>query len=111
MSSEKRSHPRFEINQFVEMDFGHEIYISAEGINLSRNGVLCKTEEECPLYSSVFMMMTLPYKNKKRIINLEGVVNRSVHKKNGWETGVSITSMNKASKTVFDEVMNHLHSL
>ncbi len=110
MSFEKRTYPGFEISQFVEMDFGHEIYISAEVINLSRNGVLCKTEEECPLYSSVYMMMTLTYKNKKRIINLEGVVSKSVHKRNGWETGVNVTSMSKASRTVFDEVMNHLHS-
>ncbi len=110
MSSEKRDHPRFKINQLVEIDYGHEKYINAQGLNLSRNGVLCKTEEECPLYGKVLMMMTLPYKKKTRIINLEGVVNRSVHKRGGWETGINITSMNRASKTVFDEVINHLHS-
>jgi hypothetical protein len=109
MASERRTHPRFGINQLVEVDLGQEKYISAEGINLSREGVLCKTEEECPLYSTVYMMMTLPYKKKERIINLEGIVCRSVHKKNGWETGINITSMNRASRAVFDEVMHHFH--
>ncbi|PKL17082.1 MAG: hypothetical protein CVV49_12775 [Spirochaetae bacterium HGW-Spirochaetae-5] len=49
-----------------------------------------------------------PYKNKKRIINLEGIVNRSVHKRNGWETGINITSMSKASKTEAEEVCNSI---
>jgi len=110
MKTEKRNHPRFKINQFVEIDYGHERYINAQGINFSRNGILCKTDEECPLYGTVLMMMTLPYKKKTRIINLEGVVNRSVHKKGGWETGINITSMNHASKTVFDEVLKIFHS-
>ena len=110
MKSEKRNHPRFEIKQLVEVDLGHEKFISAEGINLSRSGVLCRTEEECPLYSKVFMMMTIPHKVKERIISLEGVVIRSVHKKEEWETGISITSMEKASRTLFDEVLNHFSS-
>jgi hypothetical protein len=110
MPSEKRSHPRFTINQLVEVDFGHERYISAVGVNLSRSGVLCVTDEECPLYSTVLLMMTVPHHKKQRIINLEGVVNRSVSKKHGWETGINITSMNKASRSVFDEVIHHLHS-
>ena len=109
MKTEKRGNPRFKINQFVEIDYGHEKYICAEGINLSRNGVLCKTDEECPLYSSVMMMMTLPYKKKTRIVNFEGIVNRSVHKKGWWETVINITSMNHASKTVFEEVISHFH--
>ena len=110
MSHEKRSHPRFAVNQLVEVDFGHERYISAVGVNLSKNGVLCITEEECPLYSTVLLMMTVPHKKKQRIINLEGIVSRSVCKKHGWETGINITSMNKASREVFDEVMHHFHS-
>lgn len=109
MTTEKRSHPRFIINQLVEVDYGHERYISASGINISRNGILCITDEECPIYSRVQVMMTLPYHKKERIINLEGIVNRSVAKKHGWETGINITDMNKASRAVFDEVMNHLH--
>jgi len=110
VKDEKRSHPRFQINQLVEIDYGREQYISAEGVNLSKNGVLCKTEEECPLYSKVFMMMTLPHKNKNRIINLEGVVIWSKHNRGSWETGISITSMTTASRTIFNEVMNHLNS-
>lgn len=109
MKTEKRSHPRFQINELVEIDYGHEQYISAEGINLSKNGVLCKTQDECPLYSKIFMMMTLPYKKKSRIIDFEGVVIRSKHTRGGWETGINITSMKPASRAIFDEVMHHFH--
>jgi len=110
MTSEKRAHPRFEINQLVEVDVGFEKFISAAGINLSKNGVLCSTDDECPLYSKVSIMMTIPHKNKERIINLEGVVVRSVHKKKSWETGISITSMSQASRTIFEEALHHLDS-
>ncbi|HPS85542.1 MAG TPA: PilZ domain-containing protein [Spirochaetota bacterium] len=110
MVSERRKHPRFGISQLVEVDLGQEKYINAEGINLSRNGVLCKTEDECPLYSRVLLMVTLPYKNEERIVNMEGIVSRSVHKGKGWETGINITSINKAGRTVFDEVMDNFHS-
>lgn len=109
MKSEKRSHQRFRINQLVEFDLGFEKFISAEGINLSRNGVLCITEDKLPLYSKVFMMMTIPHKRKERIISLEGVVVRSVQRRGEWETGVNITAMNAASQEIFDEVMEHLH--
>ena len=91
------------------MDFGHEKFISAKGTNLSRNGILCKTGEECPLYSKVFMMMTLPYKNKQRIVNLEGIVVRSIRNVSGWDTGISITSMNHANQAVFNEALNRFN--
>ena len=110
MKPEKRKHPRFKINQLVEFDLGYEKFTAAEGINLSRNGILCKTEDELPLYSKVFMMMTISYKKNERIISLEGVVIRSFHRRGGWETGISLTSMDEASKEIFEEVMAHFNS-
>ncbi len=109
MNNEKRSHRRFEINQLVELDLAHEKFISAKGINLSKNGILCHTEEECPLYMRVFIMMTIPHKKSERIISLEGVVIRSAHKKHIWETGINITSMDDRSREIFDEVIHDFH--
>lgn len=109
MKDEKRTHRRFKINQLVELDLAHEKFIPAEGINLSRGGILCHTEEECPLYIRVFMMMTIPHKKRERIISLEGVVIRSAQKKHIWETGIRITSMDDRNSEIFDEVIHDLH--
>ena len=108
MEEEKRTHPRFEIKQLVEVDFAHEKFVSAEGVNISKNGILCKTDEECPLYSKVFIMMTLPFKEKERIINLEGIIVRSMHDGARWDTGISITEMSDPSRKIFDDMMKHL---
>lgn len=108
MSAEKRKHPRFEISQLVEIDYGHETFFSAEGLNLSRTGVLCKTEEECPLSSKIFMMMTFPDKHEQKVINFEGIVVRSVQKQKGWEIGISIKCVNPLDEPFFDGVISKL---
>ncbi len=108
METEKREHPRFEIKQLVEVGFAHEKFVSAEGVNLSKNGILCRTDEECPMYTKVFVMMTIPHKHKERIINLEGIIIRSTHNAGGWDTGISITDMSDASRHIFDEAMKHI---
>ena len=103
MSAENRKHPRFEINQLVELDFEKETFIRADGANLSEGGVLCRTEEPCELHSTVFMMMTLSLKGNDRIIKCEGIVVRSEKKGKEWEVGISITSMDGASRKIFSE--------
>ncbi len=103
MSAENRKHPRFEINQLVELDFERESFVRADAANLSEGGVLCRTEEPCELHSTVFMMMTLSLKGSDRIIKCEGIVVRSEKKGKEWEVGISITSMDGASRKIFSE--------
>jgi len=103
MSEEKRKHPRFEINQLVELDLGRETFIHAAAANLSEGGLLCHTDEYCEPYTRVFLMMTLALTGGDRIIKCEGVVVRSEKEGRHWETGISITSMDSASRKIFDE--------
>lgn len=107
MSSENRKHPRFEINQLVELDIGRETFIHADAANLSEGGLLCYTEEYCEPYTKVFLMMTLKLESRERIIKCEGVVVRSVKEGRRWNTGISITFMDNASRKIFDEFLSH----
>ena len=101
MSVESRKHPRFEINQLVELDFARETFVHASAANLSEGGILCVTDEECELYTKVFIMMTLSLKSGERIIKCEGVVVRSEKKGKKWETGIQITDLDAASGKIF----------
>ncbi len=103
MSAENRKHPRFEINQLVELDFARETFVHAEAGNLSEGGILCITDEECEVYTKVFLMMTLSLKSGDRIIKCEGVVVRSQKKGKLWETAINITDMDAASRKIFRE--------
>jgi hypothetical protein len=105
MSEEQRLHPRFEVNQLVELDAGRETFVRAHAANLSRGGILCETDEECELHSTVFIMMTLSLNEGDRIIKCEGVIVRSEPDGDHWETGISITSMDDASAVIFDEFL------
>lgn len=103
MSVENRKHPRFEINQLVELDFGRETFVHADAANLSEGGMLCKTDEQVDPYTKIFLMMTLTLRNRERIIKCEGVVVRSQKSGSQWDTGINITSMDAASRKIFNE--------
>ena len=103
MPDENRKHPRFDINQLVELDFGRETFVHADAANLSEGGILCKTDEQVDPYTKVFLMMTLSLQNRERIIRCEGVVVRSEKAGGQWDTGISITSMDAGSRRIFEE--------
>lgn len=103
MPAENRQHPRFEINQLVELDFGRETFVHADAANLSEGGILCKTDELVEASTKVFIMMTLTLKSTERIIKCEGVVVRSQKSGSQWNTGIYITSMDAASRKIFNE--------
>ncbi len=105
MAEEKRKHPRFEINQLVELEFARETFVHAEGINLSAEGVLCITDEKCEPHTTVFLMMTVSLKSGDRIIKCEGVVVHSGKKGKEWKTGIRITSMHSGCEKIFKEFL------
>jgi len=107
MTDEKRQHPRFEINQLVELDMGRETFVHADAVNLSAGGILCKTDEQVDPYTKLFLMMTLNLQNRERIIKCEGLVVRSEKAGDQWDTGISITSMDEASRKIFEEFIGH----
>ena len=50
---ERRRDPRFEMSQMVELGFGRERFVHADGINISRSGIRCRTQEELDIGTTV----------------------------------------------------------
>lgn len=73
---EKRRSERFQINQLVQLDFMREEFISAEGINISGHGLLCRTAKALPLGQRVFLMLNLGAPGSKNYLSLEGAAAR-----------------------------------
>lgn len=56
---ERRRHQRFALQQLVELGFGRERFIHAEGINISESGIRCRTNEELDVSTTVTVYFTL----------------------------------------------------
>ncbi len=102
-AAENRKHPRFEINQMVELGYARENFVGATGINISKNGLLCETSERMEPHTVVFMMITITLKGKEYLIECEGVVNRSEKKKGAWNTAINITAVRAGDRKAFEE--------
>jgi hypothetical protein len=107
-TTEKRKHPRFEINQMVELTYARENFVGATGINISTNGLLCETNERMEPHTVVFMMITLTLKGKEYLIECEGVVNRSEKIKGRWNTAINITAVRSGDRKAFDSFASGL---
>lgn len=106
--AEKRKHPRFEINQMVELTYARENFVGAKGINISENGLLCETNERMEPYTVVFMMITIEHKKKEYLMECEGVVIRSDKNKDHWDTGINITAVRNGDRGAFKEFVDSL---
>jgi Tfp pilus assembly protein PilZ len=92
MKNDRRKHPRFKIDQMLQASFDRETYIHASGINISKSGLLCKTEQEMGLYSSIFLMIRV--NDEIPPVTCEGVVVRCEQEKDGtYEVGIQFTDI------------------
>lgn len=93
MKNEKREHPRFAIHQMVEVSFDRQSYIHAEAVNISENGLLCRSEEAPELYSSIELLLEISVHDKKETVQCEGVVVRSDENSEGtFDVGVQFST-------------------
>lgn len=108
MTTERRKHPRFPIDQFIEMDMGREIWIEAAGVNISENGLLCKTAEYCEPYLKVLVTIKMQEGNKTGKFTFEGIVIRSEKHSDRWDTGIEITGIGDKDKQTMVKFINTL---
>ncbi len=91
---ERRKYLRFNIHQMIELSIGKENYVSAEAVNLSESGILCRTEQGVEPYSRMFLLIGVPTKEGEKKIRCEGVVIRCDAIKGGYyDVGVEFTSV------------------
>lgn len=75
---ERRRDQRFALQQLVELGFGRERYLHAEGINISESGIRCRTNEELDLSTTVTVYFTLDADEENpETLRAEAVVVRS----------------------------------
>ena len=56
---ERRRHQRFALQQLVELGFGRERFLHADGLNISKSGIRCRTNEELEVSTTVTVYFTL----------------------------------------------------
>ncbi len=101
MAQERRRSPRFTIRQLIEIDYGKESYLRAEGINISRSGLLCTTEPEISPSSRVFLSLDFPGNDP---INCEGFVVRSKPHGASSEVAINFTEFKENDAERFVEL-------
>lgn len=98
MIVERRKSPRFLINQMIEMNMGRESFISAEGVNISEDGILCHTSQSLDPYSRVYMQLSLGEGKKMQIISCEGVVVRCKKNKKSFDTALEFADIEESDR-------------
>ena len=93
MKEEKRKHPRFHLDQLIQVGPFRETYVHARGINISENGMLYSTYEPCELYQQVFAMISFDYGDKKETIKCDGAVIRMEEHDGKYKVAVNFESM------------------
>ena len=96
MTKERRREGRFAIEQMVELSYGHESLVHASGINLSRSGLLCKTDTSLEPYTEVSIVLNFPVDGDTHRIECSGIVIRSVEENGLFKTGISLSALSNA---------------
>lgn len=89
--TEKRSSPRFPIDQFVDVSYTREKFIKADGINISLNGLLCELDGPVEPYSKIFIL--LDTHDGESPMELEGIIVRIDKKGKKYLAGVEFSDI------------------
>ena len=96
MTKERRREARFAIEQMVELSYGHESFVHASGINLSRTGLLCRTDISLEPYTELSIVLNFPVDGDTYRIECSGIVIRSIGENGHFKTGISLSALNRA---------------
>ncbi len=95
---ENRRHDRFNIYQMIQLGFGKENYIAAEGINISEGGMLCRIGSDVDVYSKLFLLFDIPLDEGRHEIKCEGLITYSMKAEDGFDVGISFTDLSEEDK-------------
>ena len=106
--AEKRKHSRFKIYQMIQMSIGEERYVSCEGVNISKSGMLVKTDSEIDSAARFYLLFEVPTEQGSHEIRCEGLA-AHVHKTDeGFEVGVSFTDLFEDDQRVLEQFIDSL---
>jgi len=105
---EKRSAPRFRINQLIGYFPNREEYLWAEGLNLSREGLSCSAATAIDPLTNVFVMFGVPGADGERLVRCEGYVAHSQMVEGRCLFGIRIEHVSDEDKPHFEAYLASL---
>ena len=106
---ERRKHVRIEIDQMVEMRFGHEHFLRAEGVDVSEKGLLCVSADPVDPQTRIFVMFRLPIRHEDYEVQCEGIVIRSEKHDENYAVAVQFTNLKAADQKAIEAfTRNHV---
>jgi hypothetical protein len=108
VKTDRRRAPRFRIEQFVELRFNRETFITATGINMNQYGLMAETDRLIGPGTLIYLLIELPVDGQKKFIEIEGVVIWSAEEGESCRTGIKFTDMTPENKTSLE---NYLKSM
>ncbi len=91
MDKDNRKRERVAIDQIIEISTSDGQYITAQGINISEGGVLCRSDTEIPMGTFVKFNISLPSGTTSTSIECEGFVLRCVKVDGKYDIVVDLT--------------------
>ncbi|MDA8427296.1 MAG: PilZ domain-containing protein [Treponema sp.] len=107
---EKRSAPRFRINQLIGYFPNREEYLWAEALNLSRGGLSCSSAEAIDPLTNLFIMLGVPSDTGERVIRCEGFVAHSQMVGGKCLFGIKIQRVSDEDKAYLDSYLDKLEA-
>lgn len=107
---EKRSSPRFRINQLIGYFPNREEYLWAEGIEISRGGLRCSSTAAVDPLTNVFIMIGVPSPDGERLVRCEGFVAHSRMEGDRCVFGIRIEHVSEDDKPYYDAYLQSLET-
>ncbi len=107
---EKREQARYQIRQFVKIDFNREEFLPAEGLNISANGLLCRVPRPLSPGQRLFLMLNLGTPRDPIILNVEALIiwTKPDHAEvPSWLAGVEFLDLTEKQK---EQIVSYLTS-
>jgi hypothetical protein len=105
---EKRSEKRFKISQLIGYYPSREEYLWAEGIDISRHGVHCRSSKPVDPLTNVFIMLEVKVGEEKRLVRCEGFVAHSRMVEGKCEFGIKFEHISSEDMPLFETFLSSI---
>ena len=106
MTKSRRRKPRFEVHRLTHLSYGRDRFLDAEGLNVSRTGMLCRTTEPLPIDDHVSCTLGTPSLADEWVSCDGTVVRGDQQPDNSYEVAITFTEIDVAAQPVFEELLH-----
>lgn len=105
---EKRRQKRFNIFQMIQMSIGKEKFIQCEGLNISKSGMLFKTNAKLDQSARFYMLFEVELEQGKYEIRCEGMIVRMKEIDDSFEVGVQFSDLFEDDEKILEMYIQQL---